>query len=295
MLIARRLQRTIAATAEVQGIGFIFGSDVRLRFKPADADAGVVFVRVDLPGRPSVRAHVHNVIPSQRRTTIRDGAAVVEMIEHVMAALAGLRIDNCEIEIDAPETPGCDGSSLTFTQALQAAGAVTLDRPRLALRIERSFTVRDGSAVLTARPGAGDGFVPTYHLDYGPASPIVAQSLTLDLNPTSFVEELAPCRTFLLQSEAEALREAGIGLRTTTADLLIFGPNGVIGNTLRFADECARHKMLDLVGDLALLELDVIGEVEANRSGHTLNAALAHALVATLSARDNPDAGSHAA
>lgn len=292
MVIARRLQRTIASRTEVRGIGFIHGSDVTLRFRPAGADSGIIFIRADLPGRPMVHAHIRNVIPSQRRTTIRDGEALVEMIEHVMAALAGLRIDNCAIEIDAPETPGCDGSSLVFTEALQAAGIVELDRLRESLVIERAITVRDGLGVLTALPRGGDGLALSYHLDYGPESSIVAQDRTLDLDPLSFAAVLAPCRTFLLQTEAESLRQAGIGRRTTEADLLIFGPEGVIGNTLRFDDECARHKILDMVGDLALLGMDIVGAVEASRSGHRLNAALVRELVET---RDDRGAGSHAA
>src|SRR5947199_4335712 len=144
MLTARRLQRTIARATELRGVGFIHGSDVVMRFHPAGADQGVVFVRTDLPERPAVRAHIRHVIPRQRRTTIQQGAASVEMIEHVMAALAGLRIDNCTIEIDAPETPGCDGSSRAFAEALAAVGTVALDRPRESLTVDRPITVRAG-------------------------------------------------------------------------------------------------------------------------------------------------------
>src|SRR3954453_4160171 len=107
MLTAKRPQRTLARATEVRGVGFFHGAEVSLRFHPADADTGVVFERVDLPDRPSVPAQVGYVIPSQRRTTIRRGAAQVEMIEHVMAALAGTGLDNCRVEIDAPECPGC--------------------------------------------------------------------------------------------------------------------------------------------------------------------------------------------
>src|SRR4051794_15975885 len=201
MLTARRLQRTIARETELRGVGFIFGSDVALRFRPARADQGVVFVRADLPERPAVRAHIRNVIPRQRRTTIQDGAASVEMIEHVMAALAGLRIDNCTIEIDAPETPGCDGSSRAFVEVLQEAGTVELDRPRETLVIDHSVAVREGAAVLAAHPGNGEGLILGYNLDYGRASPIMAQSYFLDVSPETFREELAPSRTFLLEAE----------------------------------------------------------------------------------------------
>src|SRR5258708_40252877 len=113
---ASRLQRTIASETEGRGVGFFHGSDVVLRFGPARADTGVVFVRTDLSGRPAVRASIENVVPTPRRTTIRQGDASVEMVEHVLAALAGLRIDNCTIEIDAAGTPGCDGSSRAFVE-----------------------------------------------------------------------------------------------------------------------------------------------------------------------------------
>lgn len=279
MFTARRLQRTLARETEVRGVGFLQGCDVALRFRPAGADTGVVFVRTDLPDRPSVRAHIANVVPRQRRTAIQQGAATVEMVEHVMAALAGLRVDNCVVEIDAPETPGCDGSSRAFVEALRLAGTVELDRPRETLVVDRPVTVREGRAVVTAHPGAGPGLVLGYHLDYGPRTPIGSQSLFVELSPESFVSDLAPCRTFLLEAEADALREAGIGSRTTEADLLIFGPDGVIGNTLRFPDECVRHKMLDMVGDLALLGMDIVGHVVAHRSGHQLNAALVRELL----------------
>jgi UDP-3-O-[3-hydroxymyristoyl] N-acetylglucosamine deacetylase/3-hydroxyacyl-[acyl-carrier-protein] dehydratase len=279
MLTAKRLQRTIARETELRGVGFIFGTDVAMRFRPARADQGVVFVRTDLPERPAVRAHIRNVIPRQRRTTIEHGAARVEMIEHVMAALAGLRIDNCTIEIDAPETPGCDGSSRAFVEALIEAGTVELDREREALVIDRPVAVREGAAVLAAHPGHGDGLVLGYHLDYGRESPIGAQSFFLDVSPETFRAELATSRTFLLEAEAHALREAGIGSRATTSDLLIFGADGVIDNELRYPDECVRHKILDMVGDLALLDKDLYGHVVAHRSGHQLNAVLVRRLI----------------
>ncbi len=279
MLTSRRLQRTIARETELRGVGFIYGSDVTMRFRPAAADRGVVFVRTDLPERPAVRAHIRHVIPRQRRTTIQNGAASVEMIEHVMAAIAGLRIDNCTIEINAPETPGCDGSSRAFVEALSEAGAVELDRERETLVIDHPVAVREGAAVLAAHPGNGEGLVLGYHLDYGRASPIGAQSFFVDVSPETFRDELATSRTFLLEAEAQALRAAGIGSRATPADLLIFGADGVIDNVLRYPDECVRHKILDMVGDLALLDKDLIGHVVAHRSGHQLNAELVRKLV----------------
>jgi UDP-3-O-[3-hydroxymyristoyl] N-acetylglucosamine deacetylase / 3-hydroxyacyl-[acyl-carrier-protein] dehydratase len=292
MLRASRPERTLARTTEVRGVGFFHGSDVNLRFLPADAGTGIIFARSDLPGRPVVPARIDKVIPSPRRTTIRQGAATVEMIEHVMAALAGLQIDNCVVEIDAGECPGCDGSSRAFVEAFDQAGIVEQKRMRQALILERSVSVREGDTILAALPGAPDRLTLSYNLDYGREAPISAQSFCLGLTPESFRDELAASRTFVLEAEANALRASGIGVRTTPADLLIFGRDGIIGNALRYPDECVRHKILDMVGDLALLGVDLHGFVVAHRSGHQTNAALTRKLhehvVKTTTARSEP-------
>jgi UDP-3-O-[3-hydroxymyristoyl] N-acetylglucosamine deacetylase / 3-hydroxyacyl-[acyl-carrier-protein] dehydratase len=298
MLRATRPERTLARTAEVRGFGFFHGADVTLRFNPADAGTGVVFVRADLPGRPAVPARIENVVTSQRRTTISQGSAKVEMIEHVMAALAGLRIDNCVVDIDAGECPGCDGSSQAFVEVLDRAGIVEQGRMRPALVLEQSVSVVEGDAIVAAHPhpGASGGLTLSYHLNYGAGSLIPAQSQCVAVSPETFRDELASSRTFLLENEANALRAAGIGIRATPADLLIFGATGVIGNRPRFSDECVRHKILDMVGDLALLGVDLHGFVVAHRSGHQTNHAFARRLLQQLGrspvpARDRASGG----
>jgi UDP-3-O-[3-hydroxymyristoyl] N-acetylglucosamine deacetylase/3-hydroxyacyl-[acyl-carrier-protein] dehydratase len=288
MLNVTRRQRTVARPAEVRGVGFFHGADVMIRFRPAEADAGIVFERADLPGRPRIPARLDAVVPSQRRTMIRRGEASVEMIEHVMAALAGLQIDNAVVEIDAGECPGCDGSSRAFVEALDGAGIVAQDRMRPALVVEESLSIREGDAVLAIHPpGPSGGLTLSYHLNYGPGATIPAQSYCVGLSADSFREEISASRTFLLEAEAAALRAAGIGARTTEADLLLFGRDGVVGNTLRYPDEPARHKVLDMVGDLALLGRDLHGFVVAYRSGHQTNAALARRLLEPQAARDD--------
>ncbi len=279
MLKATRPQRTLAGVAEVRGVGFFHATDVAIRFHPAEPDAGIVFERCDLPDRPRVPARIANVIPTERRTTIRRGAATVEMIEHVMAALAGLQIDNCLVQIDAGECPGCDGSSRLFVEALDAAGTIEQSCPRKALVVDRPLCVQEGDAILAVHPDRSGRLTLTYHLDYGKGAIIPPQSCCIGLSPESLRHEVAPSRTFLLESEAAALRAAGIGARTTAADLLIFGKSGVIGNQLRFPDECVRHKILDMVGDLALLGFDLQAFVVAHRSGHHTNAMLVRKLV----------------
>jgi UDP-3-O-acyl N-acetylglucosamine deacetylase len=266
--------------SEVRGVGFLTGSSVRLRFLPAPPSSGVVFVRADLPGRPAVAAHVRQVTGTQRRTTLGRPPVQVSLVEHVLSALAGMRIDNCVVELDAPEPPGLDGSALGFVEALLGSGAVTQPARRTAWCVRAPVTVRAGGATLTLHPPApGEaGLCLTYFLDYGPQAPLARQVHTQRLAPGGFRTELAGCRTFLLEAEAAELRRQGLGARTTTADLLVFGPRGPIGNALRFANEPARHKVLDLVGDLSLLGADLCGHVVAYRSGHPLNVELARTL-----------------
>jgi UDP-3-O-acyl-N-acetylglucosamine deacetylase len=234
---AARNEQTIAREVGVRGIGFLTEAEVTLRFRPAPAGSGVVFRRVDLPGSPEVPAHVRHVVPRQRRTTIERGLATVEMVEHVMAALAGLRIDNCVVEIDQSETPGCDGSSRAFVEALAEAGVVTQNRPRATIKIDQPITVTEGPATLTAHPGPTEGLMLGYSLDYGRHRAIGAQSLFVEITPHRFLDEIAPCRTFLLEQEAQALKQAGLGHKLSESDILIFGEDGPINNTLRFPDD----------------------------------------------------------
>jgi UDP-3-O-[3-hydroxymyristoyl] N-acetylglucosamine deacetylase/3-hydroxyacyl-[acyl-carrier-protein] dehydratase len=175
---------------------------------------------------------------------------------------------------------------------LEGAGIVEQDRQRKTLVVEKSLSISEGEAFLAAHPGSPGDFTLSYHLDYGRESAIPPQSFCVSLTPQSFRDELAPSRTFLLESESQALRAAGIGARATAADLLIFSPNGVIGNVLRYRDECVRHKILDMVGDLALLGVDLHGFIVAHRSGHQTNHALARLLLEQAGATTSPEPSS---
>jgi len=243
-----------------------------------------VFVRTDLPGQPRIRAHIDQVTGTRRRTTLGEPPAQVGLVEHVLAALAGLRIDNCLIELNAPEPPGLDGSARAFVEALLSAGIVRQAEPRSVWCVDQPIVFTAGGATLALHPpeetkeGARPGLLLTYFLDYGPVSPIGRQLHTQELTVSGFRRDIASCRTFLLEEEALELRRQGLGVRTTTADLLVFGPQGPIDNRLRFANEPARHKVLDMIGDLSLLGADLWGHVIAYRSGHPLNVELALAL-----------------
>ena len=262
----------------MRGVGFLTGAGVRLQFLPAPPDTGIVFRRVDQRPPCEIPARVAHVTGTHRRTTLGRPPAQVTLVEHVLAALAGLRIDNCLIELDASEPPGLDGSARAFVEALLHAGIELLHARRAAWTVSAPVMVSSNGSTLALHPGPTDALKLTYFLDYGPGSSIGRQCHTQLLTVGSFATELAGCRTFLLEAEAMEFRRQGLGRRTTTADLLVLGPRGPIGNRLRFADELARHKVLDIIGDLALLGHDLRGHLVAYRSGHPLNVELARAL-----------------
>ena len=259
-----------------------------MEFRPAREDTGIVFVRADLASPVYVPARVQHRIDVPRRTAIRHGGATVEMIEHIMAALAGLRIDNCEVWVDAAEMPGCDGSSLAFVEAIQKAGAVEQSRPRRLLAVREPLRVEADGSWIEATPSEKPGLQLCVRLDYGHSSPIGRQTFEAELSARSFTRAMAAARTFLLLHEAQWLRSQGLGKRTTYQDLLIFGDSGPIENQLRFPDECVRHKTLDLVGDLALSNCDIQAAVAAHCSGHELNAEMVRALLTQAGEMEDP-------
>jgi len=276
---ADRQQRTLAAPAHVEGFGFWSGRDVQVEFRPAPAGSGVVFVRRDLQPARRIPVCAANRIEIPRRTSLAHQGARVEMVEHILAALAGLEIDNCEIRVDAAEMPGCDGSSLPFVLALQAAGVVLQDAPRGQLIVRELVRVGSDDSWVEARPALHGGLHVQYRLDYGRQGPIGRQTFKTRLTRDVFVRELAPARTFILKQEAEWLRSQGLAQRASQHDVLVFDEYGVIDNQLRFENECVRHKTLDLIGDLALAGCEIVGQIVAHRSGHRLNAELVRALL----------------
>jgi UDP-3-O-acyl N-acetylglucosamine deacetylase len=263
----------------VTGFGYFSGRDIRVEFWPAAEHAGITFVRHDIGPAARIPAQVALRINQPRRTTLELNGARVEMVEHVLAALAAMRIDNCEVWVDASEMPGCDGSSKAFVDAIDAAGAVEQRAPVRQVIVGRSLRVGDENSWIEAQPYRSAGLSVSFDLDFGPGSPIGHQIFALDITPDSFRRELAACRTFIPEDVANSMLAQGIGQRVKMSDLLIFGPNGPIGNSLRFPDECVRHKMLDVVGDLALTGCEVVGHVIAHRSGHALHAELAKQLL----------------
>lgn len=279
-MYTRRQQRTISKPAAVDGFGYWSGHDIHVEFRPAPPDTGIVFVRTDLDPVVRIPAIVANRVETPRRTTLRTSRGNVEMVEHIMAALAGLTVDNCEVCVSAAEMPGCDGSSQPFVEALDAAGYVEQDSGHSQLLVREVTRLGNDESWIEARPATSPGLSVKYRLDYGRDNPIGRQTLALNITPETFRRELAASRTFMLKAEAEWLQSQGLGRRATTNDLLVFDDQGPIDNELRFPDECVRHKMLDLVGDFALAGCELVGSFVAHRSGHRLNAELVRILLA---------------
>lgn len=293
-------QRTLARPATVSGVGFFTNADVTATFLPAEPDAGIHFVRTDLADHVEIPATIAFAVERHRRTALERHGASVELTEHVLAALAGLAIDNCTVELTGPEPPGGDGSARHFVDALLDAGIVEQDQFAAVFPVPLSIDVRsaDGNVGLVAKPfsaplaarlgggkGHSSGCVICYELDYGAESPIPRQTAEFTITPEVFAREIAGARTFILESEIEALRKLGYGAKVTAEDLLVFGKAGVIGNVLRDDNECARHKLLDCIGDFALIGGRIAGRFHARRSGHATNRELIRQLSADHFAR----------
>ncbi len=272
------LQQTIEREVELPGRGLFTGLPVTVRFRPAAPGSGITFVRADQPQPIRVAARYENLTKRLRRSSLKNGTVAIETVEHCLASIRGLGIDNLDIELDNAELPSGDGSCLPFVDRLTAAGIVGQDAPRQYQPITQVVRVVEEEAELVAWPGDEHRLDIYYELDYGPTSPIGRQTLRFSLEADGFTEQLAPARTFVLEEEAREMRAAGLGTHLSYQDVLVIGANGPIENAYRYPDECVRHKVLDLVGDLMLAGGFVTGRIYARRSGHNLN----HELVRRL-------------
>ena len=266
-------QTTISRPVEIPGVGLFSGRPVTMRFVPAEIGTGIVFVRTDLPGHPEVPATADRFGPIERRTTLQADGVVVHTVEHVLACCSGLGVDNLRVETSEAELPVGDGSALTFAEPMWEAGVVELKGPTRHFRVEEPLVLEDGEAHLEVTPGVGPELWIRYTLDYnGP--PLGRQSVSFRLTPEVFLREIAPARSFCLEAEAMDMRARGLGAGATYDNTLVIGADGPIRNAYRYPDEPARHKVLDLLGDLALLGRRLRGEIRGLRSGHALNAKL---------------------
>lgn len=264
-------QRTVAKEIFMNGVGIHTGQPVSVRILPAPADAGIVFVRADLPHHPAIPVksrHVLDVNKSVRRTTVSKDGVEVQTVEHFMAALWGMGIDNAYIEVNGVEMPGLDGSAAPVVEHLRTAGTEEQSVPRRYISLREPILVEEGDSSIAIFPDRTLRI--SYMLSYD--HPLLkAQFASYTLNGSAFDETIAPARTFCFQGEAEALRAQGFGRGATVENTLVIGDQGVIDNTLRFDDEFARHKILDLLGDLYLLGAHLRAHVIGIKSGHSLN------------------------
>ncbi|MBG81381.1 MAG: 3-hydroxyacyl-[acyl-carrier-protein] dehydratase FabZ [Phycisphaerae bacterium] len=266
------LQHTIAKPALVRGPGLLYGEEAELVIEPAPADHGIVFERVDLDPPVRIPALIDHAVDRARRTTLKSGSNTIDTVEHFMSALAGLGIDNALVRLNGPEVPLGDGSAIPFVDAIQAAGTQQQDASRLIYEVTEPIILEEGGSMLAAFPSRHDDFRVIYELDYGTAEHRIArQSQGFVLNTDQYLSELAEARTYSLKEEAQGLWEKGLCRHLTPKDVLVIGDDGPIENAYRFDNEPARHKILDMIGDLYLLGGPVHGRFVASRSGHDLN------------------------
>lgn len=289
-------QRTIQQSVSLQGVGLHSGAAVTLTFQPAVEHHGIKFQRMDLPEQPVIHADVGRVSNTERSTTIQSGEAYVSTVEHVMAALAGLSIDNVIIQLDGPEVPILDGSAAGFVKALQSAGLKEQDAEREYFVIEEPIVYRDEASGKEIMALPHDGFELVTLIDFG--SPVLGQQYASLSDMEEFEKEIAPCRTFVFLRELEMLFEHNLIKGGDLDNAIVIADNavpqeqldrlaqklgrpkvafdgsGILNNLeLHFKNEPARHKLLDVIGDTYLLGRPIKGRILATKPGHTANVA----------------------
>ncbi len=240
-------QRTLAKEITVSGISLHLGLNSNLKFKPAKPNTGVVFIRIDLPDSPQIKATIDNATTGfVRQTSIGKQDAKMHTIEHVMAALAGLGIDNIIIESNCEEPPAMDGSALPFVQALQSAGIIEQDIEKKEIPIEDAISIIDKDKELVITPSDKCRITYIFKQD----EPVQAmQMVSFEFGEESFIKEIAPARTFCFKSEVELLRSKGLGKGGSNENVVVVNDDGKPDQPSRFENEMARHKILDLIGD----------------------------------------------
>jgi len=275
-------QTTLADRVEISGLGVHSAAPARIVIHPADSDSGIVFLRTGLPGGRErlIEAKWSNVTQTSLCTVIGDATgASISTIEHLMAALAGLNVDNAMIEIDGPETPIMDGSAAQFVDAIDSVGLVSQSRRRRYIKIVKPVRVEQGRCRAELRP-ASSGFHVDVEIDFD-ASIIGRQRYAFGLDPQKFRREISRARTFGFVSDVKKLWQAGFALGSSLDNSVALDGDSILNpEGLRYSDEFVRHKALDAIGDLALAGAPIIGSYVALRPGHTLNRAMLAALFA---------------
>ena len=275
-----RKERTIKRAVELEGIALHSGDHVHVRIEPAPEGTGVVFQRTDMEDPPDIPALAGYLTVSQRRTVLRAGNGMVGMVEHLLSACVGLGVDNIFVRVSGDELPGMDGSGKDYATLISGAGIVPQKATRKVLKIEDPLIFREGNAEILALPPSTDGLKVRFQPEYPEG--IDASPFTFQLGADSFLNDLAPARTFVQAKEIDALLEAGLGKGANAENTVVLG--GEEPPNLRMPQEPTRHKVLDVLGDLALLGADLHADIVATRSGHSLNQTLVRHLREDLEA-----------
>jgi len=260
---------------ECEGIGLHSGAPVKLRILPAPANSGIIFRRVDLDGF-EVEAVSRNVARVSYATSLMKKGVLISTTEHLLSALVGMRIDNAIIELDNLELPILDGSARPIVDLIGRAGVRKQRRPRTYIRILRALEVREGNKFIAVYPA--DNYSVSYTINF-PHPLIGRESFTLELSNGQYVSNIAPARTFGFLHEAEAMRQQGLIRGASSDNALVLTRHDLVNPPLRFTDEFVRHKILDLIGDLALIGRQILGKVVADRAGHAMHTALVSRLL----------------
>jgi UDP-3-O-[3-hydroxymyristoyl] N-acetylglucosamine deacetylase len=273
-------QRTIRRTVSCASIGLHSGRKVTLTLRPAPTESGIRFVRPDLDGE-EIAATVSNLAKIHYATGLANGRAEVETVEHLLAALRSLGVDNVCVELNQPEVPIMDGSAAPFVYLIQEAGIRRQGVARKYLKVSRPVSLTRGEKRIALYPS--DHFKVSYSISFD--HPLLRhQTRTVTVTEESFIEEIAPARTFGFLREVEGLRQQGLALGGSLDNAVVLGETGILNAALRFEDEFVRHKILDAIGDLALVGYPVIGHLVAHRGGHALHTEFATRLVAETGA-----------
>ena len=277
-------QRTLKTMTRTTGVGLHTGARVELTLRPAPADTGIVFHRVDLPTPVAIPALAANVGDTRLSSTLAVDGASISTVEHLMSALAGLGIDNLHVDVAGPELPIMDGSAGPFVFLLQSAGIVEQNAPKQYLRIRAPVEMRDGDKWARFEPFAG--FKLDFTIDFPhPVFGTESRHVAVDFAEHSYVKEVARARTFAFMQDVEAMREAGLALGGSLHNAIVLDETRVLNSEgLRYDNEFVKHKVLDAIGDLYLLGRPLIGQYVAYKPGHALNNALARALLARADA-----------
>ncbi|HEX6627183.1 MAG TPA: UDP-3-O-acyl-N-acetylglucosamine deacetylase [Gemmatimonadaceae bacterium] len=258
-------RRTLARPAVLEGMGLHLGVPCRVTFQPATAKQGIVFRRVDCPGQPRIRAHVSEVSGSERRTQLGKGDSAIHTVEHVLAAVSGLNIDDLTIEMDGPEPPILDGSAAPFVEALSDAGLASIEGEPEFLELSEPVRIIDGASVYEAYPS--ERFELDVTIEF-PHPLIGKQSRRFTVTEESFASELSGARTFGFVHEVDALREKGLIRGASLENAVVLGDDDILSGDLRWNDEFVRHKAMDCVGDLALTGARVRARIVAVKPSH---------------------------